>query len=69
MISHCRCFDRMAIAERVANLGISWLQDDKSAGADELPQPEEIASQIRERLSTALDEMDVLFALLESEES
>jgi hypothetical protein len=29
------------------------------------PEPEEIASQIRERLSTALDEMDTLQELLE----
>jgi hypothetical protein len=32
------------------------------------PEPEEIASQIRERLSTALEEMDALSALLEGEE-
>jgi type I restriction enzyme M protein len=32
------------------------------------PEPEEIASLIRERLSTALEEMDALSALLEGEE-
>lgn len=63
-----RCFDRSAIGERGDNLDISWLKDDESTGADELPDPEEIASQIRERLSTALEEMDALAALLEGEE-
>lgn len=63
-----RCFDRAAIAERGDNLDISWLKDDDQAGADELPEPDEIASQIRERLSTALEEMDALSALLEGEE-
>lgn len=63
-----RCFDRAAIGERGDNLDISWLKDDDSTGADELPDPEEIASQIRERLSTALEEMDALSALLEGEE-
>lgn len=63
-----RCFDRAAIGERGDNLDISWLKDDESTGADELPEPEEIASQIRERLSTALEEMDALSALLEGEE-
>ena len=63
-----RCFDRSAIGERGDNLDISWLKDDETTGADELPEPEEIASQIRERLSTALEEMDALSALLEGEE-
>ena len=63
-----RCFERSAIGERGDNLDISWLKDDDATGADELPEPEEIASQIRERLSTALEEMDALSALLEGEE-
>ena len=60
-----RCFDRAAIGERGDNLDISWLKDDDATGADELPEPEEIAALIRERLSTALEEMDALSALLE----
>ena len=30
-----------------------------------MPEPDEIASQIRERLSTALEEMDALVGILE----
>ena len=63
-----RCFDRAAIGERGDNLDISWLKDDDATGADDLPEPDEIASLIRERLSTALEEMDALSALLEGEE-
>lgn len=63
-----RCFTREQIAARGDNLDISWLKDDESTGADELPEPEEIAALIRERLTTALDEMDALSALLEGEE-
>jgi type I restriction enzyme M protein len=63
-----RRFDRAAIAERGDNLDISWLKDDNATGADELPEPEEIATLIRDRLSTALEEMDALSALLAGEE-
>ena len=64
-----RCFDRSAIAARGDNLDISWLKDDNATGADELPEPEEIASQIRERLSTALEEMDALVGILEGDDN
>ena len=63
-----RCFDRAAITDRGDNLDISWLKDDDAVGADELPEPEEIAVMIRERLSTALEELDSLSAMLEGEE-
>jgi len=63
-----RRFDREFIAKRGDNLDISWLKEDDATGADDLPEPEEIASLIRERLSTALEEMGALSALLESEE-
>ena len=62
-----RCYDRPVVSDRGDNLDISWLKDDDATGADELPEPEEIASRIRERLSTALEEMDALTALLEGE--
>lgn len=62
-----RCFERATISERGDNLDISWLKDDESTGADELPEPDEIASLIRERLTTALEEMNALSELLETE--
>lgn len=67
-IGRFRVFDRAAIAGRGDNLDISWLKDDDSSSADELPEPDEIAAMIRERLSTALEEIDALAALLEGEE-
>jgi type I restriction enzyme M protein len=63
-----RCFGRAAIRERGDNLDIDWLKNDESAGADEIREPEVIASLIRDRLSTAIDEMDSLVNLLEGEE-
>ncbi len=64
-----RCFTREDIKARGDNLDISWLKDDESTGADELPEPEEIAAQIRERLSTALEEMDALVGILEGDDN
>ena len=63
-----RCFTREAIAKRGDNLDISWLKDDDAHSADDLPEPDEIAALIRERLQTAMEEMDALTALLEGEE-
>jgi type I restriction enzyme M protein len=63
-----RCFTREAIAKRSDNLDISWLKDDDAHSADDLPEPDEIAALIRERLQTAMEEMDALTALLEGEE-
>jgi type I restriction enzyme M protein len=63
-----RCYERAVIGERGNNLDISWLKDDDATGTDELPEPGEIALLIRERLSTALEEMDALSALLDGEE-
>lgn len=63
-----RCFAREAIAKRGDNLDLSWLKDDDAHSADDLPDPEEIAALIRERLQIAMEEIDVLTALLEGEE-
>jgi type I restriction enzyme M protein len=61
------CFTRQEIARRGDNLDISWLKDDAHS-ADDLPEPDEIAALIRDRLQTAMEEMDALTALLEGEE-
>ena len=63
-----RCFTREEIARRGDNLDISWLKDDDAHSADDLPEPDEIAVLIRDRLQTAIEEMDALTALLEDEE-
>jgi len=63
-----RYFTRQEIAKRGDNLDISWLKDDDTHSADDLPEPDEIAALIRERLQTAMEEMDTLTTLLEGEE-
>jgi type I restriction enzyme M protein len=63
-----RSFSRDEIKKRGDNLDISWLRDENSNHHDELPQPEEIAAMIRERLAVALQEIDVLTGLLEGQE-
>jgi len=63
-----RSFDRPAIKARGDNLDIGWLKDEDSTKADDLDDPEDIASAIRERLTAAMEEMDALSALLEGEE-
>jgi type I restriction enzyme M protein len=63
-----RCFPRQQIAKRDDNLDISWLKDEDGQSFDDLPEPDEIATRIRDRLQTAMEEMDALTELLEGEE-
>jgi type I restriction enzyme M protein len=63
-----RCFTREAIAKWGDNLDISWLRDEGTHSADNLPEPDEIAALIRDRLQTSMEEIDALTALLEGEE-
>lgn len=63
-----RVFNRDQIAARGDNLDISWLKDENATSANDLLPPEEIAAMIRERLATAMEEMDVLTAMLDGEE-
>ena len=61
-----RIYTREQISARGDNLDISWLKDEHATAASDLLPPEEIAALIRERLTTAMEEMDVLTKLLES---
>ena len=63
-----RSYDRVALSKRCENLDISWLKDENASNHDELPEPDVIAAMIRERLVTAMEEMDALSILLESTE-
>lgn len=62
-----RCFNRAELTKRGENLDINWLKDENASNHDELPQPDVIAAMIRERLATAMEEIDTLTALLEGE--
>ncbi|MCG8600852.1 MAG: type I restriction-modification system subunit M [Verrucomicrobiales bacterium] len=55
-----RKFTREAIRERGENLDISWLQDENATSMDDLPEPDEIAASILERLQTASREIEAL---------
>ncbi len=62
-----RSFNRDVLKKRGENLDISWLKDEKASNHEDLPEPDVIAAMIRERLATAMEEMDALTALLEGE--
>jgi type I restriction enzyme M protein len=59
-----RKFTREEIKGRGDNLDISWLKDESVQGADDLPEPEEIAAEILEKLRVATEEMEGLQAAL-----
>jgi hypothetical protein len=60
-----RCFDRAFVAQRGEDLDISWLRDESLQSAEDLPEPDAIASAIMEKLQIAMAEMKALSALLE----
>ncbi len=49
-----RRFTREAIKERNDNLDVVWLKDDSHTDAEDLPEPEVVLAQIREKLEGAL---------------
>lgn len=61
-----RKFTRDEIRARGDNLDISWLKDDSVHGIDDLPEPDEIAAMIEDRLNVALREIAALRAELET---
>lgn len=60
-----RKFTREEIRARGDNLDIAWLKDESAHGADDLPEPGEIAAEIVEKLRVAMEEMEALRAELE----
>ena len=63
-----RYFTREEIAQRGDNLDLAWLRDESLQSAEDLPEPDEIALKIMERLETAIAEMAALKELLEGED-
>ncbi|WP_437736407.1 N-6 DNA methylase [Sorangium sp. So ce1335] len=59
-----RRFTREEIKARGDNLDIAWLKDESVHGVDDLPEPDEIAAEILERLRVATEEMEALRAEL-----
>ncbi|MEB3882174.1 N-6 DNA methylase [Lyngbya sp. CCY1209] len=62
-----RRFSREEIGKRGDNLDISWLRDESLQGGEDLPEPDEIAAEIFQRLQVAADEMEALMLLLAGE--
>jgi type I restriction enzyme M protein len=63
-----RCYTRDEIRERGDNLDITWLHDDDVERVEDLPPPEDIATEIMGNLQMAMDEMESLMAILEGDE-
>lgn len=55
-----RRYGREEIEKRGDNLDVSWLKDDSVTAHDDLPEPDEIAGVILERLRTAMEEIEAL---------
>jgi len=66
---HFRKFTRDEIKARGDNLDVIWLKDQGLGNSDDLPDPEVIASEIREQLQVALAEIETLTTLLTAESS
>ncbi|MEE4464313.1 N-6 DNA methylase, partial [Azotobacter chroococcum] len=63
-LSRFRVFTREQIRERGDSLDISWLKDDSSIDASELPAPEVLAGEAMAELTEALRELDALMQAL-----
>lgn len=64
--SRFRCFSRQWIKDnKEDSLDISWLKDKDSVDADNLPAPELLATEIKQELTSALQELEQLLATLE----
>jgi len=62
-----RRFTQEEIAKRGDNLDVAWLKDESAHGADDLPEPVEIAAEIMAQLQTALEEMEALRSALQED--
>ncbi|ANN29718.1 TPA: N-6 DNA methylase [Vibrio parahaemolyticus] len=64
--SRWRCFSREWVANNKGDsLDISWLKDKDSVDVTDLPEPEALAREAKDELTTALSEIDELLAALE----
>jgi type I restriction enzyme M protein len=62
-----RKFTREEIAKRGHNLDIAWLKDESAGASGEVGDPEEIATEIAEKLQVALAEIEALQKVLRGE--
>jgi type I restriction enzyme M protein len=63
-----RCFDISEVKEREFKLdSFKWLKDESIEDADELPEPEELATDAIAELESAVEELNAVMKLLEGE--
>jgi type I restriction enzyme M protein len=63
-----RRFSRKEIQERDYKLDITWLKDDSLEDSDDLPQPQDLASEAITELEAVVDDLREIVALVEKEE-
>jgi type I restriction enzyme M protein len=56
------------IKERGYKLDITWLKDDSLENRDELPEPQDLASEAITELEAVVDDLREIVALVEKEE-
>lgn len=59
-----RKFSREQLKARGDNLDVTWLRDENTERAEDLPEPDELAAQILAQLQAATEEMQALVELL-----
>ena len=64
-----RCFTREDIKKRNNNLDLFWLKEESLEDSDELPEPEDLASEATGHLQAALDELNDLVLELQADEN
>ncbi|MCA9458559.1 MAG: N-6 DNA methylase, partial [Nitrospira sp.] len=63
-----RCFSRDEIAQKDDSLDLSWIKDESSVDAADLPAPELLAAEAMGELTEALRELDGLMRALGAED-
>lgn len=63
-----RCFQLSEIQKRSYKLDVTWLKDDSLEDTDELPEPQDLASEAITELEAVADDLREIVALIEQEE-
>ena len=63
-----RKFSRQAIKDRGYKLDITWLKDESLEDSDDLPDPQDLATEAITELEALVDDLREIVALVEKEE-
>ena len=64
-----RRFPQSEIRNRQFKLDITWLKDDSLEDSDELPEPQDLATEAITELEAAVDDLHEIVALVERQEA